>query len=114
VTLVQHATAQTTFTPVTLSAFTAKVNQLDAFLAVSDMTSAQATWLEVHTMMLSVLHKSKEDIRDATTPLDKSNHITILENQQTIYYAVWNLKTNLAVNRAAIHVKLGEFGSTIY
>ncbi len=114
VTFTQNAAAQSTYTTVTLSAFTTKVNQLDAFIAASDMTSAQATWLEVHNMMLSVLHTSKESIHGATTPSDKATHIAILENQRTIYSTVWELKTNLALNRTAIHLKLNEFGATIY
>jgi len=109
-----HATAQTTTTPVTLAAFTAKVNQLDAYIAASDMTNAQATWTLVHNMMLGVLATSKVSIRDAVSTPDKDAHMAILMNQQTIYSAIWELKTNLATNRAALHTKLGEFGATIY
>ncbi len=114
VTSFQNAVAQTTFTPVTLSAFTAKVNTLDAYIAASNMTAAQTTWNEIHTMMLSVLHTSKESIYGATSPADKSAHVTILENQRTIYQVCWELKNNLTANRAVLHTKLGEFGATIY
>lgn len=114
VTFVQNANAQTIYTPVTLSAFTAKVNLLDSYIAASNMTAAATTWNEVHTMMLSVLRTSKESIHGATTPADKNAHIAILENQQNIYSVIWGLKTDLALNRTALHTKLGEFGGTIY
>ncbi len=110
-TFIQRAAAQTT---VTLATFTAKVNQLDAEIAASNMTAAAATWGDIHTMMVSVLKTSKESIHHATSPADKTAHETILQNQQTIYFVIWDLKNNLATNRAALHTKLGEFGATIY
>ncbi len=110
-TFTQKAAAQTT---VTLATFTAKVNQLDAYIAASNMTAATTTWGEIHTMMLSVLKTSKESIHHATSPADKTAHETILQNQQTIYFVIWDLKNNLVTNRAPLHTKLGEFGATIY
>lgn len=112
--LQQHAVAQTSTTPVTAAAFTTKIDLLDSYIAAGNLTSAQATWTEVHGMMLSVLGKSKTSIRTATTTADRDAHIAISDNQQTIYWAVWNLKNNLTTNRAALHTKLGEFGATIY
>ena len=112
VTLPGIAVAQTT--TVTLAAFTTKVNLLDSYIAAGNMAAANSTWTEVHNMMLNVLAKSKTSIRSATTTTDKDAHISILQDQETKYWAVWNLKTNLATNRAAIRTKLGEFGATIY
>jgi hypothetical protein len=110
----QQASAQTATIPVTAAAFTAKVNLLDSYIAAGNMAAANTTWTDVHGMMLSVLGKSKTSIRSAATTADKTNHTTILENQQTIYWDVWNLKSNLTANRTALHTKLGEFGATIY
>ncbi|MCD6013872.1 MAG: hypothetical protein K0Q79_3734 [Flavipsychrobacter sp.] len=110
----QQASAQTATTPVTPSAFTSKVNLLDSHIAAGNMTAANTTWTEVHGMMLSVLSKSKTSIRSAATTADKTTHTSILENQQNIYWAVWNLKTNLAANRVPLKTKLDEFGATIY
>lgn len=107
------ATAQVT-TTVTLAAFTTKVNLLDSYIAAGNMAAANSTWTDVHNMMLNVLAKSKTSIRSAATTTDKNAHIAILQDQEKKYWDVWNLKTNLAANRAAIHSKLGEFGSTIY
>lgn len=112
-TLPAGVVAQTS-TTVTLSAFTSKVNLLDTYIAAGNMTAANSTWAEVHNMMLNVLAKSKTSIRSATTTTDKDAHIATLKDQETKYWEAWNLKTNLSANRAAIHTKLGEFGSTIY
>lgn len=109
----QQASAQST-TVVTASAFTAKVNALDSYIAAGNMALANTTWTEVHGMMLSVLGKTKSSIRTAATPADKTNYTTISDNQQAIYWAVWDLKSNLTANRAALHTKLNEFGATIY
>ncbi len=108
-----QASAQST-TVVTASAFTAKVNALDSYIAAGNMALANTTWTEVHGMMLSVLGKTKASIRTAATPADKTNYTTISDNQQAIYWAVWDLKSNLTANRAALHTKLNEFGATIY
>ena len=114
-TFIQDAAAQVTApTPTTASAFTAKINLMDSYIAAGNMTLAQSTWTEVHNMMLNVLAVSKYSIYSATSPADKSGHETILQNQSTFYFQAWNLKTDLATNRAAIHAKLVEFGATIY
>lgn len=110
----QQASAQATGTPVTPAAFTAKINLLDSYIAAGNIAAANTTWTEVHGMMLSVLSKSKMSIRNATTTADKNTYTTILGNQQTIYWDVWNLKSNLTANRVPLHTKLGEFGATIY
>ena len=112
VTFVQKATAQTT--PVTQASFTEKVNQMDAYIAAGNMTSAQATWEQVHQMMITVLGVTKASIRDAATPAVKASYVTIMQNQRTIYNAIWELKPDLAGNRTALHTKLGEFDATIY
>jgi|GEM_PF-1733824 len=109
------ASAQTTPPPVvTLAAFTAKVNQMDALIGTGDMTGAQAKWQEVHTMMMNVLATSKYSIYTAATTADKDAHIAILVNQRNKYAEIWALKPDLAANRTAIHTKLGEFGALIY
>ena len=115
VSFVGHTSAQMVApTPTTLAAFTAKVNLMDSQIGAGDLASAQATWLEVHSMMINVLAVSKYSIYSATTPADKTAHETILGNQRTIYYQVWALKPDLATNRVAIHTKLNAFGATIY
>jgi hypothetical protein len=100
-------------TPVTQAAFNTKVNLMDSHIAAGNMTAAQATWQEIHTMMLSVLGASKTNIHGAATPAAEASFRSVLENQTAIYNIVWGLKTDLAANRAAIHAKLGEFSLTI-
>jgi len=114
VSFIQTANAQTTPTPVTLAEFTAKINLMDTYIGAGDMTNAQTTWQEVHSMMLRVLAVSKYSIANATTPADKAAHVTIINNQRDIYSIVWGLKPDLATNRVALHTKLVEFGATIY
>lgn len=115
ISFVQTASAQMTPPPtVTLPEFTAKINQMDAYIAAGNMTAAQTTWAEVHTMLLKVLAVSKYSIYSAPTPADKTAHETILIGQRDIYAVIWGLKTDLAANRTAIHGKLVEFGATIY
>jgi len=112
---IQQAAAQITApTPTTATAFTAKINQLDSYIGAGDMTDAQATWTEVHNMMLNVLAVTKYSIYTATTPTDKTTYEGIMHNQTTIYYQIWPLKTDLATNRVALHTKLISFGATIY
>jgi hypothetical protein len=112
---VQQAVAQSA-TPIHVSAtdFSAKVNLLDSYIAAGDMTSAKTTWLAVHRMMLDILGYTKNSIRIAATPADKATYETIMGNQRSIYNNVWQLKTDLAANRSALHTKLGEFDATIY
>ena len=112
VTSIQHAAAQTT--PVTLATFTAKINLMDTYIGTGNMSAANTTWTEVHNMMLSVLAVSKQSIYGATSPADKNAHVLILNNQTSAYHEVWALKTDLALNRAAIHTKLVAFGALIY
>lgn len=115
VTSFEHASAQTVPVPtVTLADFTTKINLMDSYIAASNILAATTTWNEVHTMMMNVLGKSKQSIYGATSPADKDAHVLILQNQQDIYHAIWALKTDLALNRTAIHTKLVSFGATIY
>jgi len=113
VTNVQQASAYTATAPVTAASFTAKVNLMDSQIGAGNITAAQATWEEINTMMMTVLGVTKSNIASAATPAAKSSYETILNNQTLIYRAAWNLKPNLAVNRVAIHTKLGEFAATI-
>jgi len=110
----QPATAQTAPTPTTSAAFTAKINLLDSYIASGDMTDAQSTWTDVHNMMKNILSVTKYSIYTAATPADKTTYQGIMNNQSTIYFQVWNLKNNLAANRADLHTKLVAFGATIY
>jgi hypothetical protein len=114
VTSVPHASAYAPSAPVTSSAFTAKVNLMDSQIGGGDMTSAHATWNEIHDMMLSVLGVTKNSIRTAATPTDEATYRAILTNQTSVYQTIWGLKPDLATNRVAIHTKLLEFSSTIY
>jgi len=111
--VIQRAVAQAP-THVTPAAFTTKVNQLDSYIAAGDTIHARSTWSDVHTMMLSVLAVSKQSIYGATSPSDKATHVSILDNQQAIYFDVWGLKNNLIANRTSLHTRLGDFGATIY
>ena len=115
VSFVHTASAQTTPPPVvTLADFTAKINLMDSYIGAGDMVNAQATWEIINTMIRNVLATSKYSIFTAATPTDKTAHMTILNNQTAINRIIWNLKTDLATNRVAIHAKLVEFGATIY
>ena len=100
--------------PVTQTAFNAKVNLMDTQIGDGNMTAAQATWEEIHTMMLSVLATTKTSIQSAASPAVEASYRSILDNQVAIYRVVWGLKPNLATNRTAIHTKLGDFSATIY
>ena len=114
VSFIGHANARTTVTPTTLADFTAKINLMDSYIGAGNVTAAQSTWNDVHSMMLNVLAVTKESIHSAATPADRTAYTTIMNNQTTIYYDVWALKNDLATNRAAIHAKLVAFGATIY
>lgn len=108
---VAHAPAASSITP---SAFTAKVNLMDAQIGAGDITTATTTWNEVHQMMLSVLSTTKYSISSAATTADKATYTTLYNNQWNMYTEIWNLKPDLATNRAALHAKLLAFGATIY
>lgn len=108
---IQNANAQTV-TTVSVSDFNAKVNQLDAYIAAGDMTHAQSTWNEVHTMMMQELAVTKSAIAGATSDAQKATLMTKMQNQYTVYRSVWSLKTDLATNRAALHTELGNFAGT--
>ncbi len=114
VTSIQPAAAYTATAPVTTASFTAKVNLMDAQIGAGNMTAAQATWNEIHDMMINVLGVTKNSIRTAATPAAGATYQTLLGNQTTIYNVIWGLKPDLATNRVAIHNKLLEFAATIY
>ncbi len=111
---VQQAIAHPVTTPVTQADFNTKINLMDSYIGAGNMTAAQATWEEVHTMMLNVLHTTKESISGAATPAAKDAFMAVLNNQTNVYYQVWALKPDLATNRTAIHTKLVDFKATIY
>lgn len=113
--LIQHAAAQVTAPTHTSPAdFTAKINLLDSYIAANDMTNAQATWTQVHSMMTNTLAVSKYSIYTAASPADKSSHEATLATQTDTYHQVWTLKDNMIANRVELHNKLVAFGATIY
>ncbi len=114
ITAIPHASAYAAPSPVTSAAFTAKVNLMDTQIGAGNITAAQATWNEIHDMMLSVLAVTKNSIRTAATPADEATYRTILTNQTNLYQTIWGLKPDLATNRVAIHAKLLDFSATIY
>ena len=114
VTFVQQAVAHAAPAgSVSSAAYTAKINLLDAQIGAGNMTAAQATWNEVHTMLLDLLHDTKLSIQSAATPAERDTQMTKHNNQYGMYTEIWNLKPDLATNRAAIHTKLVAFGATI-
>ena len=115
VTFVQQAVAHAPLVgSVTLSAFTAKVNLMDSQTGSGDMAAAQATWNEVHQMMMTILSTTKHSISSASTPTDQATYTTLYNNQYAMYTEIWALKPDLATNRATIHTKLLAFAATIY
>lgn len=115
VSLLQQSAAYAAPAPVTVTTatFVDKVNLMDSQLASGDNTAAQATWQEVHSMMLSVLASTKSHVAGAATPADKDTYMAVNNNQYSLYQDIWTLKTDLLVNRAAIHSKLMTFSATI-
>ena len=106
---INRAAAQTT---VSVTTFNAKVNQMDSQLGAGDLTGAQTTWQEIHTMMIAELAVTKQNIAAAPTTAAHDAAMANLVNQTTIYRTTWALKTDLAANRAAIHTSLGNFAAT--
>ncbi len=105
----QKANAQAV---VTVTDFTAKVNLMDTYLAAGNMTMAQTTWNEIHTMMMTELGTTKSNIASAATPAVASSYTTVMQNQYALYQQIWAMKTDLATNRAPIHTKLLAFAAT--
>lgn len=99
-------------TSVTLAAFTAKVNLLDNYISAGNTSMAQSTWTEVHDMMLTELATTKSNIAGAATPSIATTYMTTMQTQQGLYREVWELKTDLTLNRVALHTKLLAFAAT--
>ena len=87
---------------------------MDAYIAAGNMPMAQATFDTLNRMMKTVLAVTKASIAGAATPAATDAYKAIIHNQIATYHSIWNLKTDLATNRTAIHAKLGEFDATIY
>lgn len=104
----QKAHAQTT---VSVTDFNTKVNQLDSLIMAGNMTLAQAKWNEVHTMMLSELAVTKNNIA-TTSGSTSTSYMTVMQSQQSLYRDIWELKTDLSGNRAPLHAKLQAFAAT--
>jgi len=115
VTFVQQAKAFAAPMPaaVTSAEFTAKVNLMDSQLGSGNLSAAQATWSQIHDMMLSVLGTTKTHIAGATTTTDKDAYMAVHNNQYSLYKDIWEMKPDLAANRAAMHSKLLTFSATI-
>ncbi len=92
---------------VSVTDFTAKVNQLDSLIGAGNMTLAQAKWNEVHTMMLSELAVTKQNIVSSG-----SSYMPTMTNQQNLYRDIWQLKSDMVTNRTQLHMKLGAFAAT--
>ncbi|MBC7554194.1 MAG: hypothetical protein H7257_09460 [Taibaiella sp.] len=107
---IQKAHAQSS--AVSVAAFTAKVNLLDSFIFVGDMTHANTTWTEVHNMLLAELAVTKGNIASASSAAASTSYTTVMNNQYSIYNVIWSLKADLATNRAALHTKLNDFAAT--
>ena len=99
---------------ISAATFTAEINLLDSYIGAGNMTAAQSTWDTVNHMMISVLGYTKNSIRTAATPADKTTYTNLVTSQRDIYQTIWTLKTDLTTNRVALHTKLGEFDATIY
>jgi hypothetical protein len=110
VSIVQRVSAQT----VTAASFSATANQMDTYIGAGNMPMAQATFDTLNRMMKTVLGVSKMSIATAATPADKATYQSAINNQIQIYRTIWGLKADLALNRVALHAKLGEFDATIY
>jgi hypothetical protein len=106
----QHAAAQTT--TVSVTAFNAKVNLMDSLIGAGSMTAAQATWNDVHDMMIAELSVTKASIAGAATATDRASYMTVMNNQRSLYDEVWGLKSDLATNRTALRTKLNAFAAT--
>jgi hypothetical protein len=108
----QQATAQ--MPVVTTASFTAKANQLDAYIAAGNLTQANITADDINQTMMIVVTKSKNDLNRATTPTDITHYTTVNTNQNTLYSAFWTLRSNLTANRTVIHTKLLAFAALVY
>ena len=106
----QHVYAQTT--TFTAADFTTKVNLMDTYIAAGNATMAQSTWTDIHNMMLAELGITKSNIAGAATAAIAATYTTTIQTQQTLYADIWALKTDLTLNRTAIHNKLLAFAAT--
>jgi hypothetical protein len=106
----QQASAQV----VTAASFMVQVNQMDTYIGAGNLPMAQVTFDTLNAQMKRVLGVSKSSLYAATTPADQATYRALINNQVTIYQAIWALKPDLVTNRTAIHAKLGDFDATIY
>lgn len=104
----QKAAAQTS---VSVTVFTTKVNQLDSLIGAGSMTLAQAKWNEVHDMMKAELGVTKQNIATSSSPATSTYNATMTA-QYSLYRDAWELKTDLATNRAPLRAKLLAFAAT--
>ncbi len=108
-----HPTTVLAAPVVTKTSFQAKVNALDGYIAAGNMTAAQNEWESIHQDMIDVFAVTKANIRNATTPADRTHYEGIEANQRALYSPVWEMHTDLVTNRAAINTKLTAFANTI-
>ncbi len=70
--------------------FTTKVNLMDTQIGAGNITAAQATWNEVHAMMLSVLAVSKQSIHNATSPADEDQPYEYSYRPKAFIIDIWS------------------------
>jgi hypothetical protein len=105
--------AQNATPTLTKAGFTEKVNQMDAYIGQRQIESAKTSWEEVHKLMMAQFASIKVHAKAATTEAEYQKYVTLVKTEEEIYRTIWEMKTDLATNRNAIHAKLLEFAKYI-
>ena len=96
--------------------FTAKVNELDALIALDNKTAADAKYHEISQLVnneMIVLRYKMQDAMDAHNDADKTHYIELSKSQRMLNAQVMQLKNDWGTNRAVIKQKLSTFAESI-
>lgn len=107
----QQASAQINST-ITRSAFVTKVNEMDTQIGAGNISAATTTWNAIHDWMMIMFKDTKTAIQGSTGAAYNTN-MNYMHTQETLYRDIWSMKTNLSLNRAALHTKLLDMSNTI-
>lgn len=102
-------------TPVSKSAYRAKVKELDKAIGEGKTEQSEKLFGEVNTLVNDEMKVVRYQMRDATSETEKAKYVELIKKQRGLFSNAMNIRQsgNMAVGRDALIKTLNDFGDTI-
>lgn len=102
-------------TPVSKTAYQAKVKELDKAIVTGKMEQAEKLFGEVNNLVNDEMKVVRYQIRDAANETEKAKYIELVKTQRGLFSNAMNIRQSgaMATNREALIKALNDFGDTI-